>query len=443
MGNLSCWKKAYTVFVLCAATAIAAPPQTFTTLLSFDRINGNRPVGELVQGVDGNFYGATQGGGAYNSGTIFKITPDGTLTTLYSFCFPPSPYDKPHQTGCPDGILPVAGLVLATDGNFYGSTAGGGANGYGTVFKITPGGDLTTLYSFCSQANCTDGFEPLGPLSQGIDGNLYGTNWQGGDPTCSSGGGCGTVFKITPNGTLTTLHSFDGTDGSYPQASLVQGTDGNFYGTTDGGGYNTICSGVGGHGCGTVFKITPSGTLTTLHKFCSSVNPCTGGKYPASELVQATDGNFYGTAFFGGSGNCKNGGFVIGCGTVFNITPSGTLTTLHRFDGTDGAFPYAGLIQATDGNVYGVTLEGGANTICGGQTSGCGTVFEITLSGTLTTLYNFCSQSGCTDGYIPAGALVQDTNGNFYGTTGEGGDNTCNAGFGCGTVFSLSTGLGP
>jgi uncharacterized repeat protein (TIGR03803 family) len=234
--------------------------------------------------------------------------------------------------------------------------------------------------------------------------------------------GCGTVFKIAAGGTLTTLHSFTGpSDGSSPYAGLVQATDGNFYGTTYLGGAGSACGSVG---CGTVFKITPAGTLTTLHSFDG-----TDGAYPAAGLVQATNGNFYGTTGSGGA----NGG-----GTVFEISAAGILTMLYSFDcflGTQGCVPSGPLAQATDGNFYGMTTQGGDNRAC--DFIGCGTIFEITAGGTLTTLHTFEG----TDGAFPAAGLVQATNGNFYGTTESGGSSS-NCLAGCGTVFSLSVGLG-
>jgi uncharacterized repeat protein (TIGR03803 family) len=271
---------------------------------------------------------------------------------------------------------------------------------------------FTSLHSF----DGTDG-DPYAGLVQGTDGNLYGTTQIGGADTKRCGIlGCGTVFKITPSGTLTTLHSFDGADGESPDAGLVQATNGNFYGTTEYGGAN--------HYYGTVFKITPSGTLTTLYSFCSQTD-CMDGGYPWAGLVRATNGNFYGMTVGGGASNG---------GTVFKITPSGRLTTLHSFDGADGESPYGGLVQATDGNYYGTTSAG--------TYIGAGTVFKIIPSGTLTTLYRFCSQTSCIDGGYPDAALVQDTNGKFYGTTTGGGASGACAD-GCGTVFSLSVALGP
>jgi len=370
--------------------SIASPAKiAFTTLMSFDDSNGENPSNtSLVQGLDGNFYGTTYEGGANSDGTIFKITRSGVLTTLYNFC---------SQTGCTDGANPEGALVQGTDGNLYGVTELGGASsncapgGCGTVFKITRAGTLTTLHSF----DDTDGGSPSAGLLQAPNGNFYGTTFGGG------ANGHGTVFKITRAGTLTTLHSFDNNDGDAPSAALVQAANGNFYGTTFGGGAS---------GYGTVFKITPSGTLSTLHSFDN-----TDGAYPIGGMVQASDRNFYGTTQEGG---------VNSDGTVFKITSSGTLTTLHSFDYTDGAWPLAGLARATNGKFYGTTFVGGANSY--------GTVFEITARGTLTTLHSF----DYTDGADPYALLLQATNGKFYGTTEFGGAD------GDGTVFSLSVGLG-
>ena len=257
---------------------------------------------------------------------------------------------------------------------------------------------------------------PISPVIQGTDGNFYGVTPFGGTNDDS------TVFTITPSGTLTTLHNFDGADGRVAVGGLVQGTDGLFYGTTAHGGAN---------GDGTVFTITPSGTLTTLHNFDNTdgYEPFYGG------LVQASDGNFYGTTTQGGAYSSP---YCSGCGTVFRITPSGTLTTLYSFcsqpNCVDGAFPQAGLVQGSDGNFYGTTFGGGANGNCAG---GCGTVFKITPIGALTTLYSFCSQPNCADGDEPLTTLVQGTDGNFYGETQLGGA-YCPPN-GCGTVFKITS----
>jgi uncharacterized repeat protein (TIGR03803 family) len=427
------------VLVLSMITAQPAQAQTFTSLYSFCAqgtggtpvcTDGSQPYGTLVQGTDGNLYGTTSTGGAgvdpslcgqgefNNCGTFFRITPDRTLTTLYNFC---------SQSGCADGFSPLGALVLGTDGNFYGTTFSGGGGcatqyGCGTFFQITPSGTLKTLLVFSGG----NGAGPLGGLVLGTDGNFYGaTEGYSGNGKINAG----TVFKVTPTGTPTTLHVFctqtGCPDGDAPYAGLIQGTDGNFYGTTQGGGAN------GDYG--TAFKITPGGTLTTLYSFCTvqqaGQNPvvCLDGYYPIAGMVQASDGNIYGATDLGGA-NCNPDG---GCGTFFKISPSGTLTTLYSFSNTDEGGPQAALIQATDGNLYGTTEGGGSNP------AGYGTIFEITTSATLTTLHSFQGS----DGEFPEFAgLVQHTDGNFYGTANYGGSNPdCS----CGTVFSLSVGLGP
>ncbi len=382
----------------------SAQAQAFTTLADFQgSANGADPsFGDLIQGTDGNNYGTTVRGGVYDQGTVFKVTPDGTVTTLYTFC---------SQTNCTDGAKPLAGLVQVGE-NFYGTTESGGANGRGTVFEVTPGGQLTTLYSFCSQTGCTDGVRPSAGLVQ-AGGNFYGTAEDSG----ANGGG--TVFEVTPAGQLTTLYSFCSqtgcTDGANPRAGLVQ-AGGNFYGTTSLGGAN---------GEGTVFKITPGGTLTTLYSFCSQ-SGCTDGARPYAGLIQASNGNFYGTTAGGGVTD-----FCGGCGTLFEITPAGQLTTLYSFCSqsgcADGLAPFAGLIQASDGNLYGTTEDGGA-----GWVYGYGTAFGITLGGQLSTLHSFA----LTDGAFPDGGLLEDTNGDLYGTSSFGGSRFD------GTVFSLLVGLG-
>jgi uncharacterized repeat protein (TIGR03803 family) len=399
----------FNVFVACAATAISLSAQTFTRLFSFDGTNGTLPYAALDQGTDGNLYGTTTNGGANKAGTVFKLTPSGTLVTIYNFC---------SQSGCTDGNGPRAPLVQGTDSNFYGTTQFGGADNAGTAFKITSSGTLTTLHSFCEQGfyPCPDGENPYAGLIQVANGNFYGTTVFGGAASTP----VGTVFQITPTGTLTTLFMFDITDGGAPFAGLVQAANGYFYGTAATGGANG--------NFGTVFEITSSGALTTLYNFCTQ-SGCTDGELPYAVLVQGSDGDFYGTTSQGGANSS---------GTVFKITPTGALTTLYSFCSqsgcTDGKLPFAGLVSATDGNFYGTTYQGGTNN--------SGTVFKITPAGTLTTLYSFCSQSGCMDGELPYAALIQKTDGNFYGTTYQGGANCVSSG-GCGAIFSLSVGLGP
>jgi uncharacterized repeat protein (TIGR03803 family) len=383
-----------TMFValwLCASGSQMAA-QTFTTLLGFDGTDGANSTAGLVRATDGNFYGTTSEGGTNNDGTVFRISPSGALTTIYSFC---------SKSACSDGANPMGALIQASDGNLYGTT------GSGTVFKITLRGTLTTLGG-------TGGQSPLVGLVQGKDGNFYGTTARGGANTCTLRPGyrvsCGTVFKITPSGTVTTLASFSQANGFTPSSPLIQATDGNFYGTTPDGGANYP-------GFGTVFKVTPSGTLTVLHSFDGA-----DGEKSFAALVEGRDGNFYGTTSFGG-GNANYGG------TVFKITASGTLTTLHSFGSGDGTGASAGLLQATDGNFYGTTSGFGV--------SNTGTVFKITPAGALTTLHTFAG----TDGELPYSTLVEGANGDLYGTTEFGASSACSEG--CGTVFSVAAGLVP
>lgn len=386
-----------------STAADAEASVTFKTLLSFNSANGSYPgLMSLVQGLNGNLYGTVIYGGDLSCtfeasfsgcGTVFSVTPGGRLTTL-------------HRFSGPDGTDPLWGLVQAASGVFYGVTSLGGANGHGTIFKINPSGTLTTLYNFCSQTNCPDGTNPYGALVQGKDGDFYGTAADGGANTV------GTVFKITAAGNLTTLHTFASgpNDGAIP-TGLVLSADGKFYGTTEYGGT---------YGNGTFFRISPAGDITILYSFLGA-----DGYNPYAPPVQAADGNFYGTTYFGGN--------ATGNGTVYKITAGGELATLYKFSGPDGASPSA-LFAGTDGNIYGTTAGGGDQNM--------GTVFKITPTGMLTTLYSFCPETNCPDGANPYGGLVQDTNGTFYGATERGGTN-CHTFGGCGTLFSLSVTLKP
>jgi len=381
-------RRASVAFLLCVATAMALPGQTFTTLAVFADVPGAHcdhngycsPYAGLVQGTDGNYYGTTSG-----QSSVFQISPEGVLTTVYGFKGAP---------GVPDVY---GGVIQATNGDFYGTTLRGGVQQDGSVFSVSANGALRTLHVFGG----ADGAAPFAGLVQGTDGNFYGTTSQGGPNVCpSTGTTCGTVFKITPGGKLTTLHVFDGSDGDYPVAGLVQGVDGDFYGAAS----------------GTIFKITSGGTFTAL-------NSLTGGASAA--LVQGTDGNFYGITAGGGDNSA---------GTIFEITPTGVLTTLYSFcpqsGCPDGQSPQASLVQGTDGNFYGTTAYGG-NPLCD---SGCGTIYRFTTAGVLTTLHSFDRADGF-DCFAP---VVQRTDGNFYGTTWAGGGTSLISG----TAYNLSVGLG-
>jgi uncharacterized repeat protein (TIGR03803 family) len=422
-GKLGSFETVCVIILFCLASLTASPAQTFKTVLSFDGSDGAGPSNAtLIQGVDGNFYGTTSGDGPNNNGTVFKITPEGKLTTLYAFC---------AQANCTDGAVPYAGVIQATDGDFYGTTYAGGTIGFGTVFKITSGGHLTTLHSFAGD----DGSNPSAALVQASNGNFYGTTKFGGaGGPCNNG--CGTVFEITASGKLTTLHSFLQGDGAWPTAAMIQAADGKLYGTSYAGGQGQqLCE---DYGCGTAFKVTLVGSLTSLYSFCSvdSGGICADGNEVVAPLVQAASGDFYGTTLGGGQA-----GKITNHGTVFKLTAAGTLTTLYAFDGPDGQTPDAGLVQGTNGILYGTTTLGGSGVGC--YDSGCGTIFMITPGGVLTNVYGFCLQSGCADGSVPSGALVQATSGTFYGMTGQGGTSGNCSTSGCGTVFSLGMGLGP
>ncbi len=408
------------VAVFCAG-AIGSRAQSFTTLLTFDGANGANPKSvALVQGADGDLYGTTSSGGATANcsagcGTIFKINLDGKLTTLHSFC---------AQPDCTEGMNPQAGLIQANDGNFYGTTLGGGAHeGNGTVFRMTASGMVTTIYSFCAMPNCADGYSPNGALLQGADGNLYGT---------TSGGGAkdsGTVFKITLEGALTTLYSFctqpDCADGSNPVAEMTQGADGNLYGMTS----------QGGKGSGTIFGINSSGALTTSYVFCSRPQ-CADGGNPKGGLIQGADGNFYGTTFAGGTGNK---------GTVFMVTPQGALTTIFSFctECAAGATPYSTLVQGTDGSFYGTAYYGGAKGQ--GTAFKLIPPPKVTPPGKVKPTWKVIALHSFDDSdAYPIAALMQAKDGNFYGVTFNGGSSPkCLNSGGCGTVFRLSSGPAP
>ena len=315
-------------------------------LYSFTGTNdGANPFAALIQGRDGNLYGTAFQGGAFDNGTIFTITPAGAFTNLVSL-------------NITNGDLPYAGLTLVTNGNFYGAAYQGGASGPGAIFKITPAGLLTTIYSFTG--GTSDGGFPHASLTQAADGNLYGTTHKVGvgNPPFKFG----TVFRITTNGTLTTLVTFDSTNGASSYAALTRTEDGNLYGTTAFGGSSSN---------GTIFRISPSGQFTNIYSFTGG-----GGAQPMAGLFAASDGNLYGTTAAGGA---------FGLGTVFRMLPDGTITNLIHFDGLHGARPQAALADGADGNLYGTTQYGGAN--------GKGTIFRISFDSPPQIVTPLISQS--------------------------------------------------
>ncbi|HEX6504394.1 MAG TPA: choice-of-anchor tandem repeat GloVer-containing protein [Terriglobales bacterium] len=400
------------IVVLVIAMSVAAIPAygQFKVIYNFGSGGNSDPCqpqnsGIIAQGEDGNLYTTTTSCGANDGGSAIQVTPAGTLTDIYDF-------------STPGGAIfsPFSGLTLdPSTGNFYGTTQGGGTSDDGTLFTITPGGSVTALHSFTGGS---DGYTVDAPPIVGLDGNLYGTSRRGGNFVACGGTGCGVVYKMTPSGTLIWSYQFDITHGLYPYAPLVQGTDGNFYGTTQEGGSGA------GLGSGTVFRITPAGVLTVLHNFCTKA-ACPDGQYPFGPLIQSTDGNFYGTTVSGGANSV---------GEVFRITPGGTLTVLHSMTpATDGQNPYGGLVLASDGNFYGTTQLGGANN--------GGTIFKLTSKGVLTVLYNFDGATGSQ----PMVTLVQHTNGILYGDTYQGGTGSevnCTLGT-CGVFYVYNASLKP
>ncbi len=303
---------------------------TWTKLYDFDGVTGVRPYFNLLQNTDGNFYGTTYYGGTHGDGVIFKITPDGALTKLYDF------------TGGSDGSNPAGGLVIGSDGGFYGTSFGGGSAPYGTVFRLGSDGSFTTLYRF---AGAADGCFPGAGLTAGGDGYFYGT-------TGSCGANrYGTIFRISAAGDFTPLYAFD-TGGS--ANALTLGSDGNLYGTTQHGG---------AHDLGQIFRITRDGAFSVLYSFDNDAN----GNLPADTLLQGTDGNLYGTASLGGAN---------GNGTAYRISPQGTFAVIYSFQGSpDGTGPSAGLVEGKDGDLYGTTYNGGHPPVSSG--SNYGTVYKL------------------------------------------------------------------
>lgn len=394
--NYGEWTLPLLVLVIVSVT-VRAHAQTFSTLYVFgtQNFNADNPEGAIAQGRDGALYSTATQGGANNWGAIFKVTPAGHEQVIYSFC---------SATNCADGSAPVGGLTLRPDGHFIGTTTSTGPEfGAGTIFDVTQTGTLTTLYTFTGGS---DGAIPLAAPILGPDGSFYGTTQTAGNKT-----NCGTIYKITGT-TFSVVHTFDKTHGCGAAAALVLGTDGNFYGTTATGGTG---------GAGVVFQLqvpmSKAPVFTVLTNFSSS-----NGK-PLGALVEGTDGNFYGTT-------------STPDGSVFKITPTGTLTVLHALNGTtDGIQPETGLTLASDGNFYGTAYSEG-------QFTG-GTLFQVTPSGGFSVLYNFGAEG---EGFYtindnPLATPFQNTNGLLYGDTFYGGGGSCSGESGCGVFYSWNDSL--
>jgi uncharacterized repeat protein (TIGR03803 family) len=382
---------------------VAATAQTYKQLYTYPNTENNSSgitwPSVLSQGQDGDLYSTIQTNGAYNYGSVYKMTTAGKYALLYSFCEENSPCAS-------TGANPSGGVTLGWDGNLWGTTLNGGKDSAGTVFKITPAGTLTKVYDF---TNGKDDSAPNFTVLQGQDGNMYGVSEEQYD------GQFGSFFKLTTKGKISP-YPFSYTNGASPSLP-AQGTDLNFYGTTQAGG-DTSC---GEFGCGVVYKVTAAGKITVLHEFTGYVSSTNyDGSRPIGSLVQGSDGDFYGTTYTGGANNL---------GTVFKISSSGAYTLLYSFAGNpkDGSLPIAGLTVGTDGNLYGTTGNGGAVNY--------GAIYEITSAGKEKVLYSFCAVS-CADGFSPTTPMVLHTDGLFYGNTAGNSDG--------GSVFySFKVGLKP
>jgi uncharacterized repeat protein (TIGR03803 family) len=387
----------------CGVAYRITPAGAITILVDFTGVGGaskgRAPSAALVRGPDGNFYGTTREGGASDAGTVFRLTSAGVLSTLVEFT---------GNQAASQGKAPMSPLVPGFDGNLYGTTELGGARDFGTVYRLTPGGEVSTVLSFTGADGSNEGSFPLSGLVRGTNGVFYGTTLRGGTRRI------GTIYAITPAGVFASLVEFAGRGaadlGKLPLAALLQDDDGAFYGTTQRGG---------GSEEGTIFKMTEQGEVTTLIAFDSDAEVNDGG-LPAAALIKGSDGNFYGTTELGGANNL---------GTVFRMDAAGEITYMAEFTGiagaSKGARPISKLIEGSDGSLYGTTREGGAGNF--------GTVFRITTAGVLSTLAEFTGGGPANRGSHPAGPLLEGADGHFYGTTRTGGAN------GHGTVFRMSS----
>jgi uncharacterized repeat protein (TIGR03803 family) len=400
---------------LCALLVISARAQTpsLGPLYAFTGTpDGARPAQSNLVLLNGTLYGTTSLGGAYGYGTIFKLSTVGKETILYNF------------TGGTDGAYPSGGLFPDKNGDFFGTAQNGGnlscisnsLAGCGVVYTLNSAGQFSVLYTF---SGGSDGAWPQG-LVRDSAGNLYGATQSGGDLNCGITSGCGVVYKLDLNLNQSVLHTFeDDASGTLPNGYLFLDSAGNLYGTTIAGGNLAGCLGAG---CGVVYKLNTSGSEIVLYTFSGG----TDGGSPNGGLLLNSLGNLYGTTYAGGNLTCSNAGSV-GCGVIFEITPSGAEFILHPFaGGRDGANPTFGLVRDASGNEYATTVYGG--------TGGSGTIYELPASGHQRVAYSFTGRS---DGGFPESGLTVDPRGYLYGNTTAGGNLTCNPPSGCGTVFKF------
>lgn len=387
--TIRAWSTACMLALAVVVGPVTSHSQSFTVLYTFlCGADGASPKSTPLLDAAGNLFGTTVGGGSEGSGTVFQVGQGGVETVLHSFGGQPSDGGEPEFDG----------LTLDQAGNLYGTTPQGGSNGAGVAFKLAPDRTESILHNFLGSSR--DGYEPFGTLLLDAQGNLYGTASGGGDALCSNGG-CGIIFKLAPSLKESRLYTFTpAPDAGTPIAGLIRDARGNFYGTTEHGGSRNV---------GAVFELSASGTESVLHSFLGS-----DGSSPMAGLVRDSAGRLYGTAPFGGSS---------GFGTVFVVTPTGRAKVLHTFRGApNGATPYGGLVRDGSGNLYGLTYGGGSGPCNDGYELGCGEIFELSPTGQETVLYSF---TGTTDGEYPFAGLARDDAGNLYGTTSQGGANGC------------------
>lgn len=380
--------------MLLVAAAPLPASPVFETVASFETPPLS-PIGGLVLHTDGNYYGTTSDGGRYGLGTVFRLTPAGALTVITHFT---------GTSGAAPGSAPLTGLTKAADGSLYGTTSSGGSDDFGTIFKVTTAGTFTSLVGFTGSAGAAKGSSPDGELLLHSDGNFYGTTSGGGT------GDLGTVFKMTPAGALTTLAQFTGTGGgvrgAQPVGQLATAPSGVLFGTTRSGGASDF---------GTIFRITTAGSFTNLIQF-TGTGGNTRGANPVGGLVLGTDSNFYGVTEAGG---------VNDLGTFFRLSAAGGHTRLYEFDGLNGSSPACGVTLASDGFFYGSTAVGGA--------AGSGTVYRISSAGVIGTVSEFTGVEGTAKGTECQGMLITGTDGALYGTTTSGGTGNH------GTAFKVTT----
>jgi uncharacterized repeat protein (TIGR03803 family) len=369
------------IVLVVMTTILSAQAQTFTPLHQFDGEKSTEafPEGSIIRDADGNLYGTTT-----LDGSVFKITKDGKYSVLTFI------------NGGDGGIFPTGALALDATGNLYGVAEGG--PGAGVVYKLSPKGEETVLFSFQGGLKVTKPQLPAGGVLLGNNGEVFGAAQFGSELACKLG--CGSLFRLDAAGTLHILHKFSGgADGASPIGPLVQDASGNLYGVAQSGGDHNCPTHFlfPGAGCGVVFKIDSHNVLTVLHTFAGKAD----GAVPQGGLLLDAAGNLFGTTLKGGHSDN---------GTIFKIASDGTYTVLRRMTKVTGVNPNGGLVADPAGNLYGTAQLGGNQNL--------GTAFELTADGKLKVLHNF---QGLKDGASPLAGLFRDDAGRLYGTTVHNG----------------------